>query len=62
MWRSVWCIVRVCLLNSSTVTQHSYRLAEEDDQLRAAAALRAVSFYAYPPEREFAGRVGGIVC
>lgn len=31
--------------------------AESDDQLEAASWLRAVSFYAYPPERKFAGDI-----
>ena len=33
------------------------RLAERDDELEASAWLRARSFYAYPPERKFAGEV-----
>eukprot|EP00887_Chlorella_sp_A99_P000250 scaffold13.g250.t1 len=32
-------------------------LAEADDELEAAAWLRAMSFYAYPPERKFAGEI-----
>lgn len=34
------------------------REAVTDEEFQAAAALRAVSFYAYPPERAFAGKVG----
>ena len=33
------------------------RAAERDCELQALAALRAQAFYAYPPERAFAGRV-----
>jgi ribosomal protein S18 acetylase RimI-like enzyme len=33
------------------------RVAARDDELEAAAWLRARSFYAYNPEREFAGRI-----
>jgi GNAT superfamily N-acetyltransferase len=33
------------------------RLAQRDDELEAAAWLRARSFYAYPPERKFAGEI-----
>jgi hypothetical protein len=33
------------------------REACSDDELKAAAFLRAKSFYVYPPEREFAGKV-----
>ena len=33
------------------------REALSDEELKAAAALRAKSFYVYPPEREFAGKV-----
>jgi len=33
------------------------REAHDDGELDAAAYLRAVSFYAYPPERAFAGKV-----
>jgi ribosomal protein S18 acetylase RimI-like enzyme len=33
------------------------RVATRDDELEAAAWLRARSFYAYNPEREFAGRI-----
>jgi hypothetical protein len=32
-------------------------MAERDDELQAASWLRARSFYAYPPERAFAGEV-----
>ena len=35
------------------------RPAELDDELEAAAWLRAMSFYVYPPERKFAGEVRG---
>ncbi|GAB4819971.1 hypothetical protein N2152v2_007017 [Parachlorella kessleri] len=37
--------------------QLSMRVAEDDDELQAAAWLRAQSFYAYPPERKFAGEL-----
>ena len=33
------------------------REAHTDDELWACARLRAQCFYAYPPEREFAGKV-----
>ena len=33
------------------------RSAESDAELRASATLRAESFYTYPPERSFAGKV-----
>jgi ribosomal protein S18 acetylase RimI-like enzyme len=33
------------------------RIADRDDELEAAAWLRARSFYAYPPERKFAGEI-----
>lgn len=36
------------------------RNAHRDDELEAAAWLRAKSFYAYPPERKFAGEVNAI--
>lgn len=35
----------------------SVREAHEDGELNSAAYLRAVSFYAYPPERAFAGQI-----
>lgn len=41
---------------------HPPRHADTDEELHAIAALRALSFYAYPPEREFAGRVGHLCC
>ena len=38
-------------------TAITVRLADRDDELEAASWLRARSFYAYPPERKFAGEV-----
>ena len=37
----------------------SVREAEDDDELQAAAWLRAFSFYRYPEERKFAAEVSG---
>ena len=34
-----------------------YRETEADEELLAASYLRAISFYAYPPERALAGKV-----
>lgn len=38
------------------------READLDDELQAAAWLRALSFYRYPEERKFAAEVGSWVC
>ena len=35
----------------------SFRECEENEELLAASHLRAISFYAYPPERALAGKV-----
>lgn len=37
------------------------KIAEEDEELQAASWLRALSFYAYPPERKFAGELHQIM-
>lgn len=42
---------------SESVAVLACRLAESDEELQAAAWLRAQSFYVYPPERAFAGEV-----
>ena len=44
-------------MTSKHVSSVSCRAAERDCELQALAALRAQAFYAYPPERAFAGRV-----
>ncbi|CAL8463977.1 g3512 [Coccomyxa elongata] len=51
----------VQLRGYSTVKNFTIRPAETDAELRASATLRAESFYTYPPERSFAGKIHQIM-